>query len=147
MAWIAITEQDVQTRLTGPELSAMKSAALAQGQSGILAEVIEQVVDEVRGYVAAHAANQLGASQTIPQKLLSASLAIIRYRLATRLPVKSLLTEDRVKENDAAIALLQRAADGKFAVEEPVTLDTETTGAPSPRITPKTLNFSDQDGL
>lgn len=61
----------------------------------------------------------------------------------------SLLTEVRKKENDAAIELLERVADGKFAIEEPVTESEESIGAPSPRITgrARTHTRADQDGL
>ena len=123
MAWIAITPDDVKTRLTGAEVAALKSVALAPGQGDPLDEIIAHVTNEVRGYVAANVKNTLGAAGTIPAKLLSAALAIIRYRVATRLPTKSLLTEDRVRENDAAIRLLERVADDKFAIEDPITGD------------------------
>jgi phage gp36-like protein len=123
MTWITITASDVKTRLTGVELTALQSVALASGQADPLDEVVSQVIDEVRGYVAANPKNTLGDAGTIPPKLLSAALAIIRYRLATRLPVKSILTEQRVKENEAAIRLLERIADNKFAIEDPVTGD------------------------
>jgi phage gp36-like protein len=142
MAWITITESDVQTRLAGAELTALKSAALATGQTSPLSDIIAHVVDEMRGYIAACAANTLGQAGTIPAKLLSAALAMIRYRLATRLPVKSLLTEDRVKENEAAIRLLEQVAACKFAIEEPATPDTtETISSPTPRLTARTRQF------
>jgi phage gp36-like protein len=119
MSWSAITATEVKTRLTGAELTALQTVALASGQTDPLVEIIEQVVDEVRGYISANTSNTLGASGTVPSKLISAALAIIRYRLCTRLPVKSLLTEDRVKENEAAIRLLEQVAAGKFAIEDP----------------------------
>ena len=124
MSWISITESDVQAKLAGAELAAMKSSALASGQANPLTEITEQVIDEVRGYVAANRSNTLGVAGTIPQKLLSAALAMIRYRLATRLPIKSLLTEDRVKENEQAIRLLEQVAAAKFAIEDPVSGET-----------------------
>lgn len=142
MAWISITEQDVESRLSGPELAASKSLALAPGQSGVLAEIIAQVVGEARGYVAAHASNTLGLGETLPQKLLGSALAMIRYRLATRLPVKSLLTDDRVKENDAAIRLMERVADGKYSVEEPTTAETEAAAAPYTSASSVTRSFT-----
>lgn len=148
MAWLTISVDDVKTRLTGAELSAVQSAALAEGQTDPLPEIVGQVVDEMRGYMAAGGVT-LGESGTIPKKLLGASLAIIRYRLATRLPVKSLLTEQRVAENRDALALLDRVASGRFLVEEPETEDTEVTGSPAPSINPKTRGYSrdDQDGI
>lgn len=123
MSWQTITSTNVKTRLAGAELTALQTAALATGQTDPLVDVIAQVVDEVRGYISANPKNTLGAAATIPAKLLGAALAIIRYRLATRLPAKSFLTEDRVKENDAAIRLLEQVAANKFAIEDPTSGD------------------------
>lgn len=133
MAWIAIDTDDVKTRLAGAEVTALQSSALASGQADPLPEIVTQVVDEVRGYIAA-GGFALEEGSKIPSKLLSAALAIIRYRCATRLPVKSFLTEDRVRENEAAIRLLERVSDGKFAVEEPVTEEDEASGGSSPSM-------------
>ncbi len=119
MAWSSITAAQVKTRLTGAELAACQTAALAAGQTDPLPEIVTQVVDEVRGYIAGCRENTLGADGTLPSKLQSAALAIIRYRLATRLPVKSLLTEERVEENKAAIRLLEQVAACKFSIEDP----------------------------
>jgi phage gp36-like protein len=148
MAWTTLNAAAVATRLTGPELAALQSAALADGQTDPLPEIVTQVVDEVRGYVAAGGIT-LGAAGTVPSKLVSAALAIIRYRLATRLPIKSLLTDTRIQENRDAIQLLQRVADGKFLVEEPTETDTESSSAPSPSFGDRTLNYerADQDGI
>ena len=145
MAWTTLSATDVKTKLSGPEVSAVQTAALASGQSDPLVEIVEQVVDEVRGYIAA-GGYTLGNGTTVPSKLVSATLAIIRYRLATRLPVKSLLTTDRVEENKEAIRLLERVADGKFMVEEPTTASTETSGSGTPSMTDKTLEMQRADG-
>ena len=123
MSWSALTTANVKTRLTGAELAAMQTAALSAGQTDPLPDIITQVTDEVRGYVAANRKNTLGAAGTLPSKLHGAALAMIRYRLATRLPVKSLLTEDRVKENEAAIRLMEQVAAGKFSIEDPTSGD------------------------
>jgi phage gp36-like protein len=121
MAWQTITESNVQTKLAGAELTALQSSALATGQASPLAETITTVIDEIRGYIAANHANTLGTAGTIPSKLVSAAVVIIRYRLCTRLPVKSLLDENRVREYQDAIKLLERVADGKFSIEDPST--------------------------
>ena len=105
MAWQSLTSADVLSKLSGAELSALQTAALGDGQSDPVPGIIQAVVDEVRGYVAANHDNQLGAAGTIPSKLVSAALAIIRHRLCTRLPVASLLTEQRIREKDDAIRL------------------------------------------
>ena len=148
MAWQTLSSENVKTRLTGPELSALQSAALASGQADPLPEIITAVIDEVRGYISA-GGHALETGITVPSKLVSASLAIIRYRLATRLPVKSLLDENRVREYQDAQKLLERVADGRFAIEEPVTETTEVQGAPKPSFADKTLSYdrTSEDGL
>ena len=147
MAWISIEEDDVKTRLAGTELSSYQTVALASGQSDPLPEIISQVVNEVRGYIAACASNTLGDGETIPDKLLAAALAMIRYRLTTRLPIE--VTEQRELEYKEAIRLLERVSECKFAIEEPEEADDEEISSPSPNIGTRTRNFDsdDQDGI
>ena len=111
-------------------------------------EIIAEVVDEIRGYVSA-AGVALGAGTTVPQKLKSAALNRIRYELATRLPVKALMTEERKESNTAATRLFEQVARRSFLVESPITADTEKQGAPLPAIATRPLDRmrSDQDGL
>lgn len=148
MAWQEITTANVKTRLTGAELTAMQTAALASGQTDPLPEIITTVVDEVRGYIAAGGFS-LEEGSKVPSKLVSATLAIIRYRLATRLPVKSLLDQNRIDEKNDALALLERVSNRKFMIEEPTTVEDEAIGGPSPSMTTKTRNFdsTDEDGI
>lgn len=150
MSWITLTESDVITKLSGPELAAMKTAALQAAQADPLPEVIEQVVLEVRGRVAACAANTLGPAGTIPDELKGAAINRIRYELATRLPVATLLSDTRRAANDQAIALLRDVAACDFAIVAPETPadDSEQPGAPTPRICRPRRNFTDwrQDG-
>lgn len=147
MAWINITEAYVQTRLTGAEVTALKTVALASGQTDPLPEIVEQVVDEVRGHVAA-GGNTLGSASTIPEKLLSAALAIIRFRLTTRLP-KFTSDDNRRREYEDAVRLMERVADGKFRVEEPIVEDTEESSGPSPSTSKPDRHFSrdEQEGI
>ncbi len=149
MAWVTITSDDVKTRLAGAELTALQTAAKSAGQADPLPEIVTATVDEARGYIASNQANTLGAGETVPGKLVSCCLAIIRYRLATRLPVRGLLTPQREQEYKDAIRLLERVADGKFAIEEPETEDTELLSGSSPSIEAPTRNFSsdNQDGI
>lgn len=145
--WVEITEADVQTRLAGAELAAYRSAAKATGQIDPLPEIINAVVDEVRGYVAACDRNTLGVGNTIPEKLVSAALAIIRFRLITRLPLS--IGEERKTEYSDALRLLERVSECKFAVEEPTVPDTDDApAAPTPNLTTRTRNFTadTQDG-
>lgn len=150
MAWITLTEDDVITKLSGPETAAMKTAALQAAQVDPLPEVIEQVVLEVRGRVSACAANTLGAAGTIPDELKGAAINRIRYELATRLPVASLLTDARIRANDQAIALLRDVGSCDFAIVPPENPapETEQPGSGTPRICRPRRQFTDrrQDG-
>ncbi|NQT94738.1 MAG: DUF1320 family protein [Lentisphaerae bacterium] len=148
MAWITITEDNVETRLVGAELTALKTVALAAGQTSPLPEVIVQVVNEMRGHIAACPANTLNAGSTIPDKLLSAALAIIRFHLASRIP-RFPFDDTRKLSYENAERLMRRVAECKFAIEEPETEDDETVPSPSPSIGTRTRNFerTDQDGI
>ena len=117
--WVTITEPDILTRLAAPEVNALKTAATAQGQESPLPEILAAVVREVRGYVAAFPGNKLGPEGTIPDELQIAALNRIRYELATRLPVSSLLTDPRKQSNTDAIAQLRDTAKGVFRVVQP----------------------------
>lgn len=138
MSWITLTESDVITKLSGPEIAAMKTAALQAAQSNPLPEVIAQVVLEVRGYVAACQRNTLGDGATIPNELLGAAISRIRFELATRLPVASLLTEDRRTANANALSLLRDAAACKFLIVQPATPADDQAGGPAVEIVTKT---------
>lgn len=149
MPWQIITETDVRDRLSGPELTAYKSAALATGQSNPLPGIIVQTVDEVRGYIAAAGTVALGEGSTVPSKLVSATVAIVRWRLITRLPINSAaLLETRKQEHQDALRLLEQTATGKFLVEEPTTAAAEQISVPGPRWSARTRQFTraTQDG-
>ena len=117
MPWLIPTETDLLARLSGPELSAYRAAALKAGQADPVAQILAGVVAEVRGYVAGFKSNSLGPDGTIPDTLLDAAMALVVARLPTRLPVT--LTEARVDAKRDALALLSKVADGKFFVAAP----------------------------
>lgn len=150
MAWITLTEDDILTRLSGPELTAIKTAALAVDQENPLPDVLLTVTRLVRSKVAACRANTLGDGQTIPDELEAAAIAIARYYLADRLPVRTLMTEARIKAYDDAMRLLRDAAGCDMVLEQPTTAtDEAVASAPAPCITPKTRTYrrADADGI
>ncbi len=132
MAWIEITEADVLTVLSGPELAGYRSAALALGQADPVAPTIAQVVAMVRGHVAGCPANILGAGATLPEKLKAAALDVIAYRIPCRLNMKS--GPSRQNLHDQAVRLFERVSQGRFAIEEPATASDEVIAAGNPRI-------------
>jgi hypothetical protein len=138
MSWITITEADVITKLSGPELAAMQSAALQALQVAPLPQIITDVTKEIRGYVGGCAKNTLGTGATIPDELLGTAISRIRFELATRLPVASLLTEDRRTANTNAIALLRDVARCDFAIIAPETPATEQASGTSTQLVSST---------
>jgi phage gp36-like protein len=147
MSWITLTPDDILLRLAGAEKAAYTTAALAGGQSDPLPEILEQVTDEVRGYIAACASNTLGPAGTLPPRLRLAALDIARYRLVTRLPNR--LTDERKEEYRNAIKLLESVASCKFAVEDPA--GDATSGAqvnsPATRARDRYFSRSQQEGI
>lgn len=124
--WITLTTDDVLSSLSGAEKTAVQTAAKAGGQGDPLAAIVSEITNEVRGYIAARTSNQLSATLTeIPDELKRAALARVRFEAFTRLPVgRSLLTEDRVAANDAAIALFRDVAAGRFSIVQPTIAST-----------------------
>jgi hypothetical protein len=147
MSWIIIAEADVISKLSGPELAAMKTAALQAAQGDPLPEVISQVTKEIRGYVAACSVNSLGDGATIPDELLGFAINRIRYELATRLPVASLLTTARTDANSQAITALRDVAACKFKVIPPTTPAAEQAGGTDAVIVKKTKIRTDRRAL
>lgn len=134
MAWRRITETDLLTRISGAELSAFRAAALAVGQADPIDDVLLQVTDLVRGYIAANRANTLGAAGTVPDKLISTAVDIAVMDVQKR--AAGVVIDPEGARADAckdALRRLEKVADGKFAIEEPEEESTETiAGTPAP---------------
>ena len=125
MAWITITEADVLTVINSPKLEGIRSAALAAGQSDPVQPTIDQVTDQVRGYLGRR--YTLGSSGTISDKVLAAALDIIAVRIPQRVDQDA--SEGREDLKDDAIRYLEHVAAGKIDIEEPLIPDTtETSG-------------------
>lgn len=121
--WQTVQPSALQATLSAPELAAFKTVALEDGQAEPLQEIIDQTVEEVRGYISA-GSFALGAAGTVPFKLMRSTLCVIRYRLITRLPIRSPeLLEQRRREFEDAQRLFERVAEGKFQIEEPEVTD------------------------
>ncbi len=128
----------------------MKTAALQAAQANPLPPIISQVIKEIRGYVAACERNVLGDGETIPDELQGAAISRIRFELATRLPVASLLNQDRRDANTAATSLLRDVAGCRFLIVQPVAAAPEQAGGPSVQIvsgTTRRATRSQTDGL
>lgn len=147
MPWLTITEANILSKLSAPELAAMKTAALGSGQSDPLAEAIADVTREVRGYVAGCSGNTLGDGDTIPDELLGAAINRIRYELATRLPVASLLTDARKEANRDAVALFGKVASCSFRIVPPTTAAATQPGGPAVQVVSSTTRQASRSRL
>ena len=134
MAWRAIIEADIQTGITGVELTSARTVVLAAGQVDPLTECIQVAVDMIRGYIAGSQNNHLGPEGTVPDKLVATAIDIVVYRLCKRIPKKILLTDERRDAYEDAIKLLKDVAADKFRLEVPDTFTTEEIGIPAPSI-------------
>lgn len=131
MGWNALTESDIKSRLAAAELTALKTVETVAGQD-VVADLISQVTDEIRGYVSACSINSLGADGTIPDRLKTAAVNLIRYRLLNRLPIKTpSLMDERREEYKDSIQQLRDVAACRFHVDDgdPTTEPERLTGS------------------
>lgn len=147
--WRTLTENDILQSVTGAERDAIQSAATSPGQPLPVASVILTAVHDARGRIAAYRGNTLAEGDTVPETLVHHVVAIIRWRLLTRLPTDRLATEPRKLEYQEALKALESVAAGRYAIESPSTPDDEPRAQILPSISGRTSNFkrSQQDGI
>ena len=122
MSWTTVTSAAVKNRLSGAEYNGVTAAALASGQTaeGVVAAQITDVVNFIRGFVPLNVPR--GEGETIPDEMVDAALAMLVYRILTRLPgLKMLLDQARKDANDAAEKLLRDMSRGVFRLVLPTT--------------------------
>lgn len=122
--WRELTEDDVLGVLSEPEVAAYQGAATGSGQD-VLADILGQVINHCRGYIADNTQNALAAGLTLPERCLRPALHLIRKDLLTRLDLE--VSEDRRKDASEALRFFERVADGKVSIEQP-TRATDTSG-------------------
>ncbi len=143
MAWIIPTENDILSRISSAELEAIRSAVLADGQADPVSETLDQVIDEVRGFIAGNPANVLGPDGTIPEKLLNAALSIFVPMFLARAGGTAIDPEgERAKQRDRAYKTLERVSDGKFAIDEPAEKSDETPFVQQPKYNGRDRDFT-----
>lgn len=133
-SWQTVSESDLTTVVSGAELSAYRTAALADGQADPVAAVITAAVNECRGRIAAHPKNKLASGETIPAALLPHVLVLARQRIFSRLPVK--ISQARQDEYSETQAFLRDVAKGLVAIDQPDSeAETQAGGAVRPSFT------------
>ncbi len=120
MAWRALTEDDLKTKLSGVELSIYRSVVLAAGQADPIQPLLTMITDKVRGYIGNCQRNTLGPEGTLPDKLISSAIDMAVIEVMGRAAGK--VTDPHEVRKEAmrtAIQLMRDVARCEFAVEKP----------------------------
>jgi hypothetical protein len=148
--WREITEADVLGAMNAAETAAYQAAVTGDGQDP-LADITAQVVQECRAHIADHATNTLAAGDTLPERVIYHAVALIRFRMLTRIDIE--VSEDRRREQRDAVEFFRRVSEGKAAIEPgdgTASPDgNDSMASPRPGITARERNFSrsQQDGI
>jgi hypothetical protein len=126
--WRELTEDDVLAALNAPETAAYQSAAISAGQD-VLSDITGQVVQECRAHIADCARNALAAGATLPERVMYHAVALIRYRMMTRLDME--VSEDRRREQRDAVDFFRRVSECKVAIEQPEGETDDSSGGPN----------------
>jgi hypothetical protein len=151
MNWLELTAEDLNDYKVGKLMDALRTKALASGQSDPFDLLAADAVAHLRRKIAAHAANTLDARlYTIPKGLKSIACRRVVAAMKGRLEVA--LTEDERRQLERDEADLNRIADGKDPVDtpdKPATLPDVAVASNTPRFTPRPRSFtrSAADGI
>lgn len=120
MSWITLTAADLNAYLVAEQLTALRTEALAVAQADPFTEVMPDVVNMIRAYIASNPANQVDAAAlTLPPELkLDVSYLIIGPLLG-RLGIA--LTKDQAAALERAHSTLIALRDRKLVVSRPAT--------------------------
>jgi hypothetical protein len=120
MSWISLTAADLNAYLVAEQLTALRTEALAVGQADPFTEVMPDVVNMIRAYIASNPANQVDAAAlTLPPELkLDVSYLIISPLLG-RLGIA--LTKDQAAALERAHSTLIALREKKLVVSRPAT--------------------------
>lgn len=150
MAWRELTEDDLLDALNAAETSVYQTAVIAVGQD-VLEGITKQVVQECRAHIADCERNTLAAGDTLPERVIYHAVALIRFRMLTRLNEE--VSEDRRREQRDAVEFFRRASECKVAIEPgdgTASPDgSDSMASPRPGITGRDRQFSrtQQDGI
>lgn len=149
MPWISITSSDIAAAKMAPLVSALRTAALADGQSDPVVEITANVVSRIRRKIAACAGNRVDAdAATVPASLKSLACRLILIEAKNRLEIA--LTDDERKAWDVDERELNDIAACRLPIEEataPVAPPVQAA-QPPPTISGRRPQFTrrDQDG-
>lgn len=154
-SWITLSIEQLTTAKAGPLVVALSTAALGDGQSDPLPEILAGVVTRIRAEIAAGGRTRLDIDPTkLPLSLKALGHRMILREAQSRLNAMGSLplSDDEKEEWRQDLRYLERIAKGEITVEasdnaEGIPSVQPTTS--SPCICCRTLNFGrrSQDGI
>jgi hypothetical protein len=150
--WITPTAATIQDSISGPEFTALKSAARGAGQNPdtLVTDCLSRSIKQIIGYVSVK--NIVGTAGDIPDELTAALGAVWRFEFINRLGLEKLLTESRKTAYDNAMIQLRDVAAGRFTIMPPATPAPEAQQAGGPGVqlasfSPRQASREDLSGL
>lgn len=149
LPWITLTLSDLHTAKAAALVSALRTAALADGQTDPLPEVITSVTNRIRMEIAAGGRTVLDADATkLPPSLKSVALRMVVAEGQSRLNIDNALplSDDDREQLRQDIRFLERIAKGEITVEQsdnPESAPSVQAKTGSPRITPRVRDTQD----
>jgi hypothetical protein len=117
MGWITIVQGDLEDAQAAAMVDALRTAALAEGQTDPMPRIIQDVVDQIRGAIGLCPATALDADTTrVPKTLKEKAVAKVCRQLKKRLMMG--LTEDERAEETRWDSMLEKLATGKYPVDK-----------------------------
>jgi len=116
MAWVALSVDDIRSRLADCEIEAIEETGGGTGDR--LTGIISQVTAMIRAKVAACRQNDLGTAGTIPDECLHAAATIAKHNLRATLPTTGSEDEGDMRRDEYtdAMRFLDDVADCKIAI-------------------------------
>jgi len=127
MPWITLTPDDLNEYLAAGQLKALRTKALASGQTDPLPLMIAEVARTLRNSIASAGWPLEATDGSLPQALKSAAAFLVIELAQTRLPGLSLTTEQKAQAAAARTTLKEIRA-RKVGVEMPVNPDYSASG-------------------
>ena len=146
--WTAIAQADLEDAKLAKLVTALRTKALAAGQTDPTPRITQSVIDDIRRKIASNPQNRVDADETLlPRGLKPLACDLILARMKGRLEIP--LTEDERRAGERHERNLDRIASGLDVIEQPddaMTPEVEST-AGTPSISVPTAHRDRRSGL
>ena len=109
VAWVVIAESDLYSRMAGPQVDAIKTAAINDSQddgaggSTVFNQIMPDVVTRIRQFIGSNPRNQLSSTEnSVPPEAKWMAVWLTLQEMMGRLSIALELTSDQRKQIDKA---------------------------------------------